>query len=103
MSEIYERADGKRSSYLAALSIICVVLFFVGYSFALDLCQLGFPITSFIVGIPIVGVLAAIVSLFNPNSSPPVVAGKLLLAAVNLFLLGMAAIALTGLGIANCS
>ena len=102
MSEVYEISDGKRSKYLLCLSIVFTALFFIVFLFGHELCRSGFPLTFFVIGTPILGALAAFVSLFNPKSSISVVMGKLLVIVVNLCFLGMAGVALTGMRIAQC-
>lgn len=102
MTEAYEISDKKRSKFLLVLSCALTVSFFVVFTFGHDLCRTGFPLTWFVIGVPILAALLGIGSLFDPKSSIAAVAGKLLLILINLCFLGIASIALVGMGIAKC-
>jgi hypothetical protein len=102
MSEIYEHAVEKRANVFMAVSIASAVLFLLAYFLSFRLCHSLLPITWFLVGLPTLGAMSAIVSLFNPKSSLVTILCKLLLLVANLLFLGLAGIVLTGLGIAKC-
>jgi len=103
MWEIHDLTDTRRSKFLLGLSICCAVLSAILFQFLYELCHAWIPLTYIVILIPVVGSIAGFICLFDPQARIVAVIGKLVVIAANIYHVGAAGIAMTGLGLFRCN
>ena len=108
MWEVSAPSQGRTGSVLLGLAILLAAVSFLISRFSHTLCTSGLPITVPSIAVPGIGALSAFIALFFASSRASVrsvisiTAVKVAVLAVNLYMLALAGILLTGMGLVNC-
>jgi hypothetical protein len=102
MSNASDPGDRRRGNILLGVAILLAAVSLLTSRFSYDLCASGIPMTVPSVAIPGIGAFCAFVALFFASSRASITGVKVALVAVNFYMLAVAGILLTGMGLVNC-